>query len=145
MNQAMARWLFLAFLFVPSLAAADCYSWPLRTVDGRQNYDADTLYIAMPGLPPALADMSVRALGVDAPEIRGKCESERAKAAEAREFVTAKLAGAASVTFCNIKWDKYGGRILADVRIDGENLADILIQRRLARSYDGKKRGGWCN
>ena len=35
-------------------------------------------------------------------------------------------------------------RILADVYIDGKNLADDLIKAGHARSYDGGKRLGWC-
>lgn len=48
------------------------------------------------------------------------------------------------VSFCNVKWDKYGGRILAEVHVDGRSLADMLIERGLARPYHGGKRDGWC-
>ena len=68
-------------LMAPSLALAACYSWPLRT--DFPAYDGDTIKITMPGLPPEIAAISVRVAGIDAPEIKGKCDSERAKAIEA--------------------------------------------------------------
>ena len=98
----------------------------------------------MPGLPAALMNMSVRVAGIDAPEIKGKCESERKAAIEAREFVAAKLAGASAVQFCNPAWGKYAGRVLADVMIDGQSLGAMLLERGLARPYGGKRRAGWC-
>jgi len=36
-------------------------------------------------------------------------------------------------------------RILANVYVDGKDLAQALIQEGHARAYDGGKRGSWCN
>ncbi len=135
-----------SLLLTPSLAAADCYTWPLREgKGGRLAYDGDTVYITMPGVPAELSDMSVRVNGVDTPEIRGKCAEEKAQAKAARSFVIEKLTAAQEVQFCNPEWGKYAGRVLADVVIDGVNLADLLIQNGMARAYDGGSREGWCD
>lgn len=50
-------------------------------------YDADTLRINIEGYPPIAGEnISIRVNGVDAPEIRGKCDSEKIAAQKAREF-----------------------------------------------------------
>ena len=131
----------VVLLLAPSVAWAACYDWPLRAPPA---YDGDTLRITMPGLPPELSEMLVRVAGVDTPEIRGKCWPEKAAAIRARDFVTRSLAEARSVSFCNPKWGKYGKRVIAEVVLDGKNLAAILIERGLGRPYDGGRRKGWC-
>lgn len=133
----------LAVIATP--AAAACYDWPLRVGhSGGLAYDADTIYITMSVLPEELQPMSVRLNGIDTPEIRGKCEAEKDLAVRARDFVLALLEDAESVRFCQPKWGKYAGRVLADVEIDGENLTGLLIERGFGRPYDGGPRQGWC-
>ena len=46
--------------------------------------------------------------------------------------------------FSNIQWDKFGGRVLANVAIEENNLAEELINRRYARAYNGGKKKSWC-
>ncbi|MFD2177699.1 thermonuclease family protein [Veronia pacifica] len=85
-----------------------------------------------------------RVKGLDAPEIHGKCEFEKQKAREAKQFTVALLRGAEVIRLTNIERCKYF-RLLADVEIDGEQLAEKLIKAWLARPYDGGKRLGWCS
>ena len=47
--------------------------------------------------------------------------------------------------FKDLKWDKYGGRILSNVYLDGYLYADMIINEQLARPYDGGKKEGWCD
>ena len=96
------------------------------------------------GLPPELSEMLVRVAGVDTPEIKGKCEAEKAAGIQARDFVTRSLTEARSVSFCNPKWGKYGKRVVAEVMLDSKSLAAILIESGLGRPYDGGRRKGWC-
>ena len=42
-------------------------------------------------------------------------------------------------------WDKFGGRIDADVFINGENFAQMQIDKGLARPYFGEKKKSWCD
>ena len=51
-------------------------------------YDGDTITVEAYPWPGITANASVRVDGVDTPEIRGKCESEKRKAVEAREWKT---------------------------------------------------------
>tara|TARA_R110001632_G_scaffold67102_1_gene157766 strand:- start:457 stop:924 length:468 start_codon:yes stop_codon:yes gene_type:complete len=126
-------------------AQAACYGWPLREYRGEYAYDGDTIYVAIPGLPGEIANMSVRVRGVDTPEIRGKCESEKHLAKQARDYARNRLKSAKSVEFCEPEWGRYGGRVVASVRIDGSPLDVELISNGLARAYDGKtKRQPWC-
>jgi len=50
-------------------------------------YDGDTFTVGAYPWPGITADACVRVGGVDIPEIRGKCEAEKRKAREARDFV----------------------------------------------------------
>jgi len=150
MSTLRSAMLVLALSFAtaaPAALAQDaCYAWPLRTVGGSVAYDGDTIYVEMPGLPPELAHMSVRVLGIDAPERGGRagCAGERSLGLQARSRMIALLAGAEAVAFCNISWDKYGGRIDADVFADGLHIATVLVGEGLARWYDGGERQPWC-
>ena len=73
----------------------------------------------------------------------GKCESEKIKAREAKQFTVQALRSAKTIELKNIQRGKYF-RILADVYVDGKNLADGLIKSGHARAHDGGKRLGWC-
>lgn len=135
----------LILLSSPALAGE---TWTVnldRSPDRYIAYDADTLYIVIPSLPGPLQRASIRVLGIDAPEIRGKCESEKARAADGRAFVLHAFRGAETVTLDVIGWDKYGGRVDAHVVMpDGRDLASALIEAGLGRPYDGGARTGWC-
>ena len=85
----------------------------------------------------------MRIKGVDAPEIRGKCQAEKVAARIAKQFTVEALRSAKVIELKNMEHGKYF-RILADVFVDGKNLGDALISASHARLYDGGKRGGWC-
>ncbi len=107
-------------------------------------YDADTFRVDIDGYPAIIGQrMPVRVLGVDAPELRGKCNSEKIKARQAKQFTVELLRSARTIELQNIQRGKYF-RILADVYVDGLNLAELLISSGHARPYDGGKRAGWC-
>lgn len=108
-------------------------------------YDGDTFYINMDGLPPELRKIGVRVRGVDTPEMRAKCPAEAHNAQAAKAFTQRVIASAGGrVTLQGLKWDKYGGRVDADVYIKGQKLSDMMIARGYARPYQGGKRTGWC-
>lgn len=108
--------------------------------------DGDTISVVLPGLPAALNPVAIRIKGIDTPESggRAKCAAERELAAFATRFTSAAFAHGERIEFAAPSWDKYGGRIDAEVWIDGTLLSRLLIDAGLARSYDGGKRGGWC-
>jgi endonuclease YncB( thermonuclease family) len=107
-------------------------------------YDADTFRANIAGWPDIVGHhVSIRVNGVDAPEIRGKCESEKIGARIAKKVTVELLRNAKVIELRNIKRGKYF-RIIADVYVDGQSLADILIKKKLAVPYEGGKRQSWC-
>ena len=111
-----------------------------------KNYDGDTIRFNLPGYPPiAGKDIRVRVNGIDTPEIKGKCKKEKYEARQARDMVADILKGAEKINLKNMKRGKYF-RIAADVIVDGENLADVLIEAGMAIKYNGgKKTYKWCD
>ena len=108
-------------------------------------YDGNTFRVDIPDVHPIIGrDMPIRLRGVNTPEIRGKCEEEKALAIKARDFVRDLLANAESIILQNIGRDKYF-RIDADVSVDGVDLGETLLQNKLGRLYDGGKKDSWCN
>lgn len=133
------RWIF-ALVLAASPALAAPYQIT-RVIDG------DTVEIAVDFLPkPLPPKLSIRVLGVDTPEKapRAKCEAEASKALEASAFTKAAVANAREVDIQIKTWDKYGGRVLGDVILDGHSLADMLIEEGLARPYKGEAKSSWC-
>jgi endonuclease YncB( thermonuclease family) len=41
-------------------------------------------------------------------------------------------------------WDKYGGRVLGYVILNGHSLRVMLIQNGFAREYYGEAKTSWC-
>lgn len=108
-------------------------------------YDGDTFYIRMAGLPTELQRIGVRVRGIDTAEMHGKCQAEKSTAAGAKAFTMRVIKQAGNkVTLQGLKWDKYGGRVDADVYVGGQKLSDMMITRGYARPYMGGKRAGWC-
>ncbi len=107
-------------------------------------YDGDTFMITMDGLPSQLAQISVRIMGIDSPEMHGKCWAEKEWAVSARDYLNTIIAGK-FVTLTSCSWDKYGSRIDCDVWVDGYNVGDNMLQHKMAVPYNGKKRSkNWC-
>jgi len=116
----------------------------LRTYKNRVCYDGDTCYITIPVLPSRLKKMSVRILGIDTPEIRGKCPEEKNLALRARIFANKVFKEAKNIEYKNLRWGKYGGRLLSNVYLDGKLYSNLVIEKGLARPYDGGIKHGWC-
>jgi len=91
--------------------------------------------------------MSVRIYGVDTPEKgwRGKCEKEKAAGAAATKFAKDLVKNAKSIKIAISAWDKFGGRVLGDVIVDGKSLRKELIANGHAREYYGEKKQSWCD
>jgi endonuclease YncB( thermonuclease family) len=86
----------------------------------------------------------VRLRGIDAPELHGRCASETAAAAKARDRLAALVGAAKRVEIHDCSGDKYGGRWDCHVAADGRDLGAQLVAEGLARRYSGGTRQGWC-
>ena len=134
----------IAVILFANLAFASNFL-EMREYRGNVCYDGDTCYVSAPVLPGKLSKMSVRVLGIDTPEIKGKCEKEKELALIGRQTANELFRAATKIEFKDLKWDKYGGRVLSNVYLDGKLYSDILIEKGLARPYDGGAKKGWCD
>ena len=142
----------IALLFLPLVAFAQ------KTPQG-VTYDAqilrvtdgDTVVIAAPFLPkPLKPELAIRVFGVDTPEKghRAMCPSEAQRGEAASAFTknainqAAAAGGKFQVTMYG--WDKFGGRVLGDLLINGQSLRAALIANGFAREYYGEAKQSWC-
>ena len=109
--------------------------------------DGDTIVIAAPFLPkPLKPELAVRIYGVDTPErgFRAKCDAESQKGKAASEFTKKAVAASRKQQVVLYDWDKFGGRVLGDIILDGKSLRASLIDKGFAREYYGEKKSSWC-
>jgi endonuclease YncB( thermonuclease family) len=113
--------------------------------------DGDTVVIAAPFLPaPLKPELAIRVFGVDTPEKghRAMCPSEAQRGEAASAFTknainqAAAAKGKFQVTMYG--WDKFGGRVLGDILINGQSLRAALIANGFAREYYGEAKQSWC-
>lgn len=124
------------------------YSWKVNRV-----IDGDTIEIIIPSFPEELNPVKIRVRGINTPEkskVNAKCENEIILAKQATEFTKTIIFKAIdedrSIKFSQLSWDKYGGRIVANVHIGGKTqLSELLIKNGLAKPYDGSRKSSWCN
>ncbi len=129
--------------FAADKVESKLYDWKVEKV-----LDGDTVKFQVGFLPTEIKPfLSVRVNGVDTPEKkpRNKCDKEDLLAQKASKFTKDAVAGAKSIKVTIDGWDKYGGRILGDVILDGKSLSAMLIQSGNAREYHGEAKQSWCN
>ncbi|MCL1786273.1 MAG: thermonuclease family protein [Alphaproteobacteria bacterium] len=87
----------------------------------------------------------VRFLGIDAPELKGECESKTVAAIASKNRLAELIPPDTTVTLTHIKDDKYLGRIDANV-LDarGRDVGAIMLKENHAVPYGGEKRRSWC-
>jgi endonuclease YncB( thermonuclease family) len=110
--------------------------------------DGDTVAFQANWLPdPLKKELSIRVFGVDTPEKghRAQCPQEDQRGQAATAFTKAQINAAQKRQVALMDWDKYGGRVLGDVILDGKSLRMMLIQNGFAREYYGEAKQSWCN
>jgi len=134
--------LFIILSFFPSSgnAAGSEIAGPveaevLRVIDG------DTLLVEARPWPQQKVEVYVRIRGIDTPELRSFCPSERQAGEAARRALESLTEHAASLQLSRISGDKYFGRVVADVTVPGGgNVANHLLLAGLAEGYDGGRK-----
>lgn len=119
-----------------TLAAAAALAWsasagaqsPIRVIDG------DTI---------AVRGTTIRIIGLDAPEMHGRCPLETQMARAARDRLAVLLQDGATI------WrrgrDRYGRALAVVHDAAGRDVAQLLVSEGLARAYNGRgPRRGWC-
>ena len=134
--------LFLLTLFLCSvLCAQGPYDWRVtRAIDG------DTVEVQVDFLPSELGDkLYIRIWGVDTPEKgwRACSEHEKEMGLKASEYTKHAIENAKQLKVEIKSWDKFGGRVLGDVIIDGKSLRQLLLDNGYAKEYYGDKKQSW--
>lgn len=109
--------------------------------------DGDTVAFQANWLPdPLKKELSIRVFGVDTPEKghRAKCASENERGQAATAFTRNAINTSQKRQVLLIDWDKYGGRVLGDIILDGRSLRSMLIEKGFAREYYGDAKTSWC-
>lgn len=115
----------------------------LRVETVKRVHDGDTFIVDIANVHPIIGkEISIRIQGIDTPEITDKRENIRALAMKARDYVKERLQKAKTIELNNIRRDKYF-RIVADVWVDGKDLASDLLNANLAKPYFGKTKPIW--
>lgn len=108
-----------------------------------QVIDGDTFLAEAHVWPGHSVRVNIRIRGIDAPEMKSRCEAERAAALHARAVLADLVGGAVSIS--NIGGAKYYDRVLADVATEnGDAVSAIMLDRKIVRPYRGGKRMSWC-
>jgi endonuclease YncB( thermonuclease family) len=110
--------------------------------------DGDTVAFKAEWLPaPLKPELSLRVFGVDTPEKghRAQCPQEAQRGEMASAFTKQQISASKHRQVVLMSWDKYGGRVLGDILLDGKSLRMILIQNGFAREYYGEAKTSWCN
>jgi endonuclease YncB( thermonuclease family) len=140
--------LLLILMILPTLALAKDVEMKIYNYKITRVLDGDTVAFEANFLPePLKKELSIRVYGVDTPEkgFRAKCESENTKGLAATEFTKKSIASAKKIEVAIANWDKFGGRVLGDIIMDGQSLRSLLIKNGYAREYYGEAKQSWCN
>jgi micrococcal nuclease len=133
---------YLLMLICAVNLTANPYRWPIiRVIDG------DTVEVAARWLPIELGKtVSIRIDGIDTPERggRAKCAHEAQLAQTAKDFVQKSIAQSRKQAIMIRSWDKFGGRILGDILLDGVSIRQQLLERGYAKPYTGGQKISWC-
>ena len=139
----MIIFLILFLLASPSHAQEQMYIYkPVKITDG------DTIKLDVSKESPLIKKLglSVRIKGIDTPEkgSKAKCDKENILGQQATVFTT-YLIGNKELLLSQVQNDKYGGRIVANVKVGGVDIAQELLKKGLARVYNGEKKKSWCD
>ncbi|MEA3467483.1 MAG: thermonuclease family protein [Thermodesulfobacteriota bacterium] len=137
--------------FTGSPVYADTSSWTgkyksFENVRFVKNYDGDSITFDIPETPAIVGkNIVIRLRGIDTPELKKKSCLDAIKIAQqAKEMVHSLLKNAKVINLHRIERGKYF-RILADVEFDGQDLATVLLNNKLAVQYSGgRKEYDWC-
>ena len=102
--------------------------------------DGDTVDLGC----PAAGTVRARIVGYDTPELfSAGCATEREAAERAKQVLATWVWHATSTEVALLGHDRYG-RMLVDMRLSGQRVAQGMVDAGLGRRYFGHLRGGWC-
>ena len=133
------RELLLSLILFANIAQAETlYDYRIVKV-----IDGDTVNVMVDFLTRELGNIiSIRILGIDTPEMRGKCINEIEKAKEAKSYLK-ELIKTDQYSIVIKGRDKYF-RILGDIKIKDKYVSQLMLEKGYARRYNGKEKQSWC-
>jgi endonuclease YncB( thermonuclease family) len=131
----------------PYLTEDVSYEGPFRATVVRV-IDADTIEVNVELWPDLLQTATIRVRGIDAPEARSTCESEKALGLEAKEWVEKMYPVGEVIRVEDVEHDSLS-RYVADVKRWRSDrwlpLANELLERDFAEIwYPGQQDVPWC-
>lgn len=130
------------FASAPQRLADEALAGPVSAVVERI-VDGDTIDVRAHIWLGQSLTVRVRIDGVDAPETRSNCSDERHLATAARDYLMRRLLNK-EITLLRVVYDKFGGRVRAEISDADGDIARALIAEGLARPYHGERRQPWC-
>ena len=128
------------FVFLISEINAEYYKDEIKDFTIVKVRDGDTFIINIPNIPDVFGkEIAVRIRGIDTPELNDSREEIRKISIQAKEELEKLLLNAKNITLYNLGRDKYF-RLLSSVKIDDVDVAEYMIKKGLAKSYDGGKK-----
>ena len=145
MNKVIYTVVLLMCFILSTANASDLVYGNFVGVEYVKNYDGDTITVNIKDVHPLIGSLiSIRINGIDTPEMKSDCPNEKILAYNAKVLIEKFLKNGKVITLKNVNRDKYF-RILADVYVDGINIANVLIKNKMAVPYNGGTKIDWCN
>ena len=126
-----------------------CYLYSVEYADTITDFtiikvrDGDTFIIDIPNIPDVFGNnIAVRIRGIDTPELNDKREEIRKISIQAKEELEKLFNSGDKIVLYNLGRDKYF-RLLASVKVGNIDVAEYLIKKGLAKSYDGCVKTSW--
>src|SRR5258706_12056990 len=122
--------------------AAEALAGPVAAMVERV-VDGDTIEVKAAIWLGQTLIIRVRIDGVDAPELEARCTEERKLALAARDFLARRVQGV-PVKLTHVVYDKYGGRVRADVADAAGDIAHALLEAGVVGPHSrGRRQPGW--
>lgn len=119
------------------------YGFPFKTytVFVQEVIDGDTFHITF-FIDKTPVTLKLRLFGVDTPELSSKNLVEKQAAVKVRNIIERKILH--RYLTCELhKWDKYGGRVVGKIFVNGKSLTDTILKYKLGKAYEGASKEDW--
>lgn len=103
-------------------------------------YDGDSCRCVFP-FEGKLYKWNCRINGIDTPELRTRSKLEKEAGYKARDFLREKILKKTVEIHCD-EFDKYG-RILVNIKINNEDVSEMMVSNEYAFRYDGGTKQDW--
>ena len=137
----MSIWIKIIFFFLSSILISSTFAYDdVKISKVISVYDGDTIRVNIDSYPDIIGEnIRVRLKGIDAPEIKGKCQKEIDLAIMARDYLRNAINKSNQIELRNIERGKYF-RIVGELYVNGENISEELLRKNLVQQYKTKKK-----